>query len=247
MLVKSKELEVASKNLLVDELNGNTEFALLVAEIQKYHKDVEVKRSDALQFEFEAAEGEEGLKVNAIFVSLGDEAIVQAIKEVDGLRLKAHFSAENEKGEKVIRKAIVEDEKVKVEFEVPFAAEYFLFVEELKNPQGGDEEARLTPEAWYEGCLVFFNSGNGKYYYYKYCGAKCTGEGKTGKKFEATPINTLDSCCRSHDRCWANFGKGDNGCDYELYLCANKTYDPGWWMVAEFGLLCSQGKLGSIC
>lgn len=248
MLIKSKKLNMNSKKMLLDEFNHNNDLTLLISEIQKYHKEVNIiKQTDTLQLEFVAEEDEEGLKVDVLFVTLSNEIIIQAIKETDGLHLKAHFSAVNENGEKVIRKAIVKDNQIEIEFEIPFETHYFMFVEELKNPQGADKDFDASPEAWYEGCLVFFDSASGKYYRYNYCGAKCTGEDSSGKKYQKTPINTLDRCCRTHDRCWDNFGHGDDDCDYNLYSCANKTSDPGWWMVAEFGLKCSKGELGSIC
>ncbi|QOR83956.1 hypothetical protein QT235_16510 [Geobacillus stearothermophilus] len=83
-----------------------------------------------------------------------------------------------------------------------------MFVEELKKPMGTDKimEGEIAPEAWYEGCLVSYGSGNEKYCYQNYFGAKYR---------SGTPINALDRCCQAHDRCWANFGKGDDGCDYE--------------------------------
>lgn len=247
MLIKSKELEPASKSVLIDEINTSSDFALLVSEIQKHHSNVEVSRTEALQLSFPStSEADEELKLNAIFVSLADEIIVQGIKEFDKIRFKAHYSIVNEQGEKVIRKAIVDQGEVVIEDDIPFSADYFLFVDELINPTGADDISDVAPQAWYEGCLVFFTSSNGKYHYYKYCGANCTGQ-VGGVKYKATPINSLDSCCRAHDRCWDTFGKGDSGCDRQLYNCANKTADPGWWMVAEFGLLCSQGKLKGVC
>jgi hypothetical protein len=106
---------------------------------------------------------------------------------------------------------------------------------ELKKPQGADEvvEGEIQAEAaWYEGCLSFYNSGNDKTYNYKWCGKSC-GSG--------TPINTLDTCCRTHDRCYANFGINDDECDWDLYYCANATSDPGWWMVAEYGHIVAGG------
>ncbi|MEI3597820.1 MULTISPECIES: hypothetical protein [unclassified Oceanobacillus] len=242
ILVKSQELEMTKKNELIEELNLSRDFVLLISEIQKHHKDVEVKETETMSLTFAPDKNGEGVKVAAIFVRLHDEVIIQALKQGEDLRVKAHFSTINEFGEKMVVKAIVEDEEVKIENQIEFNAEYFLFVEELKNPQGADEISEVAPAAWYEGCLIFYSSGEGKYYYYRYCGSGCN-----GKNFTQTPINPLDSCCRSHDRCWANFGKGDDGCDYQLYTCANRTSDPGWWMIAEFGLLCSQGKLGSVC
>ncbi|MED4286333.1 hypothetical protein P4679_30835 [Priestia megaterium] len=238
MLVKAQDLALDKKNVLVEQLNESTDYALLVAEISKHHEVKEIKATDIFELTFapKSFEGEAEVKTEAIFVTLNDEVIVQALKTGDELAVKAHFSVAKDGG-KVIQKAIVDGNEVVIENEIPFEASYFLFIEELKNPVGADqveEEGKVTTEAWYEGCLIFFNSGNGKYYYYKYCGAKCS---------SGTPINALDRCCQAHDRCWANFGHGDNTCDKQLYYCANGTSDPGWWMVAEYGLLASQGRI----
>ncbi|MBE2922894.1 hypothetical protein HPJ93_14680 [Anoxybacillus flavithermus] len=59
---------------------------------------------------------------------------------------------------------------------------------------------------------------------YRHCGPGC-GDGMS--KGGGTPINAIDSCCRAHDRCYANFGWGDDCCDKELVDCVtrNKSVD----------------------
>ncbi|MBB4823176.1 hypothetical protein HNO89_000394 [Sporosarcina luteola] len=52
---------------------------------------------------------------------------------------------------------------------------------------------------------------------YKHCGPDC---GDNGSKGGGTPINSLDLCCRTHDRCYANFGMYDCECDKRVVACA---------------------------
>lgn len=236
IFVKSQELDKKKQNNLIDQFNTSLGYAALVSEIEKHHKELKVTETETFSLKFaNKEEGQEEVQVEALFVKLNDEVIIQALKqEGKELVIKAHYSAINEAGEKVIRKSIFKEDKVVTEAEIKFTAAYFLFVEELKNPQAADEvaEGEIAPEAWYDGCLSFYNSGNGKTYNYKWCGKGC-GSG--------TPINPLDTCCRTHDRCYANFGRGDNGCDWDLYYCANAQDDPGWWMVAEYGRIAAGG------
>lgn len=52
---------------------------------------------------------------------------------------------------------------------------------------------------------------------YKHCGPDC---GDQGSKGGGTPVNDLDICCRTHDRCWKNFGKYNCDCDRTVVACA---------------------------
>ncbi|ELK23095.1 hypothetical protein [Anoxybacillus flavithermus] len=78
VLIKSKELETESKNALLEELNNSDEFALLVSEISRQHTVKDVKETDALKLTFGT-----GKTIDAIFVKLNDEAIIQALKDED--------------------------------------------------------------------------------------------------------------------------------------------------------------------
>ncbi|MFN2747757.1 MULTISPECIES: hypothetical protein [Bacillus] len=233
-------LNTDKRNIIVDELNNSADFALLVAEITKYQDVTETEKTDSFEFTFLFPEQEKEVKKEALFVTLNDETIVEAVRESCGkLRIKAHYSAILETGEKVTRQAVVSDRSVVNELEIPFDERYFQFVEHLKHPTGAEEinAEDVSTQAWYEGCLVFGDPATG-FHHYKWCGAKC-GSG--------TPINALDRCCRAHDYCWANFGKGDDECDMNLYHCASKTSDPGWYMVATFGYECATSGLFGVC
>ncbi|MGG3522565.1 hypothetical protein ABES13_27775 [Bacillus pseudomycoides] len=226
MLVKAKELQVEKQNTLVTTLGSNPAYGLLVAEIKRHQTIEGIKSTDAFEIIFGGKEYEAA--ADAVFVTLADEAIVQALQYgTDVVQVKAIFTAE-ENGKKVIHHAIVQDGKVIVEQVVAHDPQHFAFIEELKTQKGAEESSNeIKEEAWYDGCLVFYNSGNGKYYYYNHCGKGCGGESKP-------VINTLDSCCRTHDRCYNNFGFNDCGCDADLSRCANAASDPGWWMVSEW-------------
>ncbi|KAB2477776.1 hypothetical protein [Bacillus cereus] len=59
---------------------------------------------------------------------------------------------------------------------------------------------------------------------YNHCGPGC-GDGMSRG---GTPRNRIDSCCRTHDRCWSNFGAWDPCCDKDLLRCVvqNQSVDP---------------------
>ncbi|MFD0768951.1 hypothetical protein ACFQZ1_08515 [Bacillus sp. CGMCC 1.60114] len=59
---------------------------------------------------------------------------------------------------------------------------------------------------------------------YKHCGPGC-GDGLTFGG--GTPINAIDYCCRSHDRCWSQFGENDACCDKNLVSCAKANRSAG--------------------
>ncbi|WP_238655559.1 hypothetical protein [Paenibacillus piscarius] len=54
--------------------------------------------------------------------------------------------------------------------------------------------------------------------FYRHCGPGC-GDGLTFGGGE--PINSLDYCCRAHDRCYTAFGYGACNCDNALLNCAS--------------------------
>ncbi|MEO4053006.1 hypothetical protein [Solibacillus sp. CAU 1738] len=56
---------------------------------------------------------------------------------------------------------------------------------------------------------------------YQHCGKGC-GSGSGAIDGGGTPINSIDTCCRAHDRCWDQFGSWDSCCDKILVDCANR-------------------------
>lgn len=72
-----------------------------------------------------------------------------------------------------------------------------------------DNSNDINAQAWFtgDGCLP----GG-----YQHCGGDC---GYNKPHGGLSPINSTDSCCVAHDRCWAVFGSGDKCCDKELVSC----------------------------
>lgn len=66
-----------------------------------------------------------------------------------------------------------------------------------------------------------YNWPDGCYPGYKHCGKNCGDKGLYGG---GTPKNPYDTCCRTHDRCWDNFGANDCGCDCRLIECAKGNW-----------------------
>ncbi|RXT07249.1 hypothetical protein EIZ39_13995 [Ammoniphilus sp. CFH 90114] len=55
-------------------------------------------------------------------------------------------------------------------------------------------------------------------FYGNWCGPGCSGPNR--------PIDGLDACCRSHDRCYRRRGWRNCNCDRQLTRCAEKYADP---------------------
>lgn len=69
----------------------------------------------------------------------------------------------------------------------------------------------VSPQAWQEFCYPGYN----------HCGADCGDNGSSGG---GAPVDSYDYCCRSHDRCWATFGRNDCDCDCNLKDCAVRNF-----------------------
>lgn len=93
-----------------------------------------------------------------------------------------------------------------------------------------DNEVNLL--AWWtsDGCLP----GG-----YQHCGGNC-GYGSTHGG--GAPINSTDTCCVAHDRCYSVFGYGDNCCDKELVSCVS-----GHTTVAAAGIRAFFGPQALLC
>jgi hypothetical protein len=97
---------------------------------------------------------------------------------------------------------------------------------------------QIKAQAFSTGCLRDEDHNRD----YNHCGSGC-GDGLA--EGGGTPINAIDYCCRSHDRCWSNFGKWDRCCDKNFVDCANRneSVDPAtqnqiWLAFAWSGSLC---------
>jgi len=104
-----------------------------------------------------------------------------------------------------------------------FSQEGKIVVGEVDLPNNPDYVAGQTVSA--SGVMDFCLYGT-----YRHCGKKC-GDGKTATGGGGTPINAIDTCCRTHDNCYrANLSTAC--CDLKLKNCidANKSASVGAWL-----------------
>lgn len=105
---------------------------------------------------------------------------------------------------------VVEDQEVKEVLTTEYDGQLDQMIEEElpDNPNYDHDEELLSIQAPWDICMP----GG-----YRHCGSDC---GDKGSKGGGTPINPIDTCCRSHDRCWERYGRWDCQCDRNLINCA---------------------------
>lgn len=198
----------------------------LIKEIGKHHTVEEISSSQGYILKLHY-DNKESVDLEVLFSYLNEEAVVEVSKNLttDEKRYRAFFTV-NEGEDKKIKMLTSEKGNLVNLNELPYKEEFFNF---LAKEESTDNNF-VTSEAWYDGCLIFGDPSTG-YHYYRHCGSQCGDNGPTGG---GTPINSLDSCCRAHDRCYSIFGNNDCGCDQELGQCAERTSDPGWYLVGSW-------------
>ncbi|MBY7141578.1 hypothetical protein KFZ56_00345 [Virgibacillus sp. NKC19-3] len=222
MRAEIEELSISRTEKLLNEALGENDTKLLVKELN-INLDQIKEKGYTLQFIYE---NQEDKILETLLIYQNDEKVIEATKDYNNNAFKkivAHYVDTNLDSKK-IKRASVKNNQIHVLKELPYDHNYFDFFAEN---QKSNIEAQ---QDWYEGCLTFSDPATGRHYY-RHCGADCGDDGSTGG---GTPINSLDSCCRSHDRCYGNFGYNDCECDQILGDCANGTTDPGWWYVATW-------------
>ncbi|WP_037341611.1 hypothetical protein [Salinicoccus luteus] len=222
MRAKIKELSIPKTKELFNEALKQNDTKLLLEELN-INIDQTKEKAYTLQFFYE---NQEDKVFETLLIYQNDEKVIEATKDYNDnafQKIIAHY-VDNNPDSKKIKRVSVKNNQVNVLKELPYDHNYFDFFAEN---QVNDISAQQN---WYDGCFVFGDPGTG-YHIYKHCGADCGDEGSDGG---GVPINPLDSCCRSHDRCYENFGYDDCECDQILGDCANGTIDPGWYAVATW-------------
>lgn len=117
--------------------------------------------------------------------------------------------------------ALIEDGEIIVNKVEQTTAQTVELFEPLASVKSEAPEDAVSFKAWYDsvpclqdGCCTFSGTK------YKWCGANC-GSG--------TPVNSADTCCRTHDYCYGSFGAypARCECDKTLRSCLANTSDPG--------------------
>lgn len=223
MRAKIKELSVTKTKELFNEALKQNDTKLLLEELN-INIDQIKEKAYTLQFFYE---NQEEKVLETLLIYQNDEKVIEATKDYNDNVFKkiiAHYVDDINPDNKKIKRLSVENNQVNVLKELPYDHNYFDFFSENQNNNISAQQN------WYDGCFEFSDPGTGSHYY-RHCGADCGDDGSVGG---GIPINPLDSCCRSHDRCYENFGYDDCECDQILGDCANGTIDPGWYFVATW-------------
>lgn len=230
MQINIQQLDEDKTNSYVQEVLSTDQAQLLINHLKQNHvqiaNPIDVKAANLIL----NYEDQENVLIDVVFIYFDNEAVIEATRLSNSNKLHkivAHTAIERN-NIKMIKQIEIVEGKLQVVNEVDYKSSYFNFIDGDFEEFSAD---KVGKQAWYEGCLVFGDSRTGKRYTYKHCGAKCGDNGNSGG---GTPINSLDTCCRAHDRCWEVFGKNDCECDKQLGICAEKTVDPGWYMVATW-------------
>lgn len=207
----------------VQNLQTKSDFHLLLEELQKHvsfvQEDLTVKR----MYIYDGVIVESNKFATGKNITLGYENKVQI----------SNYTAimENQAIEKFYGRVLSKDEQNVLIFEVNKGKVNLLFTDENEGQlnheldESGVHDPQFKPlgttnEVIQQGVFDFcLKDQNGKKY--NHCGQKC-GDGATATDGGGTPINSIDSCCRAHDRCWSTFGSWDACCDKAIVDCANR-------------------------
>lgn len=122
---------------------------------------------------------------------------------------------------------IIEGEVIKIlETEIDDA-----FLEEVKESENRElPDPEQAPEDVYEGVTAEL-----KCIYGNWCGPGCSGP--------KAPISKVDSCCKSHDKCYGSRGYFACSCDNQLHICLN----PYVWKGSQWAIVIDQWFYSQPC
>lgn len=210
-----RELSIKEAKSLVEKMKANEEFKKIAAELDPFNADeIEVLAANKAEF---VAEGQDrAVFVNRIVVRDGNKVVSYQESTKDGMTKEVVTAAVLESKELLTTLMVHAGEVVITPFNhTGEDIQVKDFAEGLPNNENyveGQSENEIKPAyTWGDGC----------YPGYKHCGRNCGDNGDYGG---GTPINPYDTCCRTHDRCWAAFGTNDCQCDCQLEACAKKNW-----------------------
>lgn len=119
-----------------------------------------------------------------------------------------------EKGNHIVRTIYLENNEIVYKddpFTDQFNKDFELGLPDNIDYNMGETLKNVKLQAWYDGCYPGFN----------HCGSDC---GDFGSRGGGSTEGPYDVCCRTHDRCWHNFGKNDCQCDCQFLSCAKRNW-----------------------
>lgn len=154
-------------------------------------------------------QADEVYEATRLVLRFGEVLFNYQISTSDDMEKEDILSAIVNKEEKTVKTLVVNQNKIDIK--------QFSHEEEI-NIAIDMDDFKVDKE---QNVIAQYEWGDGCYPFYKHCGKNCGDNGNWGG---GTPINSYDTCCRTHDRCWANFGTNDCGCDCNLLSCAKSNW-----------------------
>lgn len=210
----------AAKVMFEQKIKKSAEFKAIAASNLKTFDSNEIEVLAAHKFEF-LVEGDDSLIFVERVVFRNENTVYDYQRSIDeGVEREVTTAAKQDTEEAMTTLVVIEGKVVETNFghveESIFEKDYFADFPLQDDYVEGKTLDFITPQ---------YNWGDGCYPTYKHCGKNCGDNGAYGG---GTPKNPYDSCCRAHDRCWANFGTNNCSCDCTLISCAKKykSYAP---------------------
>lgn len=141
--------------------------------------------------------------------------------------IKGSVVLENDNQKILVGYGIIEGQVTKIlETEIDDA-----FLEEVKESENREvPNPEQAPEDVYKGV-----SEQLKCIYGNWCGPGCSGP--------SAPISPVDSCCKSHDKCYGSRGYFACSCDNQLHICLN----PYVWKGSQWAIVIDQWFYSQPC
>ncbi|PEZ06120.1 hypothetical protein CN330_27515 [Priestia megaterium] len=207
-----------AKEFFETNIKTNADFTTIVEEINKFGRfsedKIEFIAANKVELASEDVDTDTALATRIVLQSGKSLVSYQLTEKGKNLKHDIMGAVLNENNNKLISIIIEQGHIVNTAYEYDGELEQD-FEEGLPDNENFKEGQSLSAvEAQYKW-------GDGCYPLYKHCGRNCGDNGDYGG---GTPKNPYDTCCRTHDRCWAAYGTNNCGCDCALISCAKKNW-----------------------
>lgn len=212
--IYGQHLKDEVKQTLVENALSSIEVKRMLNVLEDYNTNITDFETSAAEFEFTLPEKVNSfVHVKYLVLKFSNKAIL-AYYEISNVDTKVIVMGGVKKLNKFIQFNINKNsiEESELDYENELNKDYLIDLPNDPNYKKGQSLENISASwEWRTGC----------YPGYLHCGSGC-GD-KDGDRGGGVPVNGLDTCCRTHDRCWANFGTNDCQCDCNLIKCANKN------------------------
>ena len=229
-ILDGKFISPLETNFFMEEEKKKKEFGLIIDTLSKYRQSFSANQLEiVVSYEFDQLNyASELAHIKVVTLETKDRTVsVSYIQVITTDQVSEVFNGKVVTDMDEYKGFIAQDGQVQLSFSKLYEREldYQIPLDVPNNPEY--EAGKITVEKaldWIDGKFCLDNEAAGKLY--RHCGPGCGDNMGLGG---GTPINSIDSCCRAHDRCWINFGNGDKCCDKTLASCIDPYQNQDYW------------------